>query len=89
MCCHCSVGPSLMDLICRARAISLSILAGRAVREWAREVADIAAAGLPADERRFLDPVFAVLESGRSPGMGWDEAADLTPAAVLPKFEYV
>jgi hypothetical protein len=51
-------------------------------------VIDLAAGGLPADERRFLDPVFAVLEAGRSPGMGWD-GRSLTPADVLPKFEYV
>lgn len=63
--------------------------AGRSVREWAKEVADIAAAGLPADERRFLDPVFAVLETGQSPGMGWENVGELTPASVLPKFEYV
>jgi len=52
-------------------------------------VAGIAAAGLPADERRFLDPVFAVLEAGQSPGMGWEKVSDLSPAAVLPRFECV
>lgn len=60
---------------------------GRPVGAWAKEVADIAAGGLPADERRFLDPVFAVLEAGKSPGMGW-EGVNLTPAEVLPRFEY-
>jgi glutamate--cysteine ligase len=62
--------------------------AGRPVRDWARDVANLAAAGLPADERRFLDPVFAVLEAGKSPGMGWEGLANLTPAEVLPRFEY-
>lgn len=62
---------------------------GRTVREWAKDVTTIAAGGLPADERRFLDPVFAVLDAGRSPGMGWEAETDLSPAAVLPKFEYV
>ncbi len=62
--------------------------AGRPVREWAKEVADIAAAGLPGDERRFLDPVFAVLDAGKSPGMGWDADRAFTPAEVLSGFEY-
>jgi glutamate--cysteine ligase len=60
---------------------------GRSVLAWAKEVAAIAVNGLPADERRFLDPVFAVLEAGQSPGMGW-RAGRFTPAEVLPKFEY-
>lgn len=63
--------------------------AGRPVLAWAKEVAGIAVGGLPAAERHFLDPVFAVLEAGRSPGMGWDAVSDLSPTAVLPKFEYV
>jgi glutamate--cysteine ligase len=62
---------------------------GRSVGEWAKDVVTIAAAGLPADERRFLNPVFAVLDAGRSPGMGWESVTDLSPVAVLPKFEYV
>jgi glutamate--cysteine ligase len=61
--------------------------AGRPVGEWAKEVIDIAAAGLPADERRFLDPVFAVLDAGKSPGMGWDADRAYTPAEVLSRFE--
>lgn len=62
--------------------------AGRPVLEWAKEVANIASGGLPTDERRFLDPVFAVLEAGKSPGMGWEGRRPLTPAEVLLQFEY-
>jgi glutamate--cysteine ligase len=61
---------------------------GRAVLAWAKEVIALAAGGLPPDERRFLDPVFAVLEAGKSPGMGWADRA-FTPAEVLAKFEYI
>ncbi len=50
--------------------------AGRPLSAWCRELLDLAAEGLRrqaewagyADERRYLDPAFAVLERGRSPG---------------------
>lgn len=60
---------------------------GRPVLAWAKEVASVALSGLPADEKRFLDPVFAVLEAGRSPGMVW-RSGKFTPAEVLPRMEY-
>lgn len=45
---------------------------GRPVRAWATEVAGIARAGLAeTGEEKYLDPVFAVLEAGVSPGGRW------------------
>lgn len=62
--------------------------AGRRLLDWAADVADIAKGGLPAAERTFLDPVFEVLESGKSPGMTLAEAGALDVPAILGRLEY-
>jgi glutamate--cysteine ligase len=68
------VGQGLEDVARRGMAAELR---GRPVVEWAREVTDLAAAGLERigarnawgeDERRFLEPVREQLALGKSPG---------------------
>ena len=69
---------------------------GHTLAAWAGELANIAAVGLRRqaerggypDEQPFLDPVFAVLKSGRSPGMVLGTSDARTPAAVLRVLEY-
>lgn len=81
--------PAIFEAVAR-RGLAAEF-AGRPVLVWANELACIAAEGLKrldADARHLLDPVFAVLEAGKSPGMGWDRVGRYTPAEVLPKFEY-
>ena len=45
----------------------------RPLLDYARQVVEIATAGLPAAERGFLDPVQEVLDRGTSPGSQWIE----------------
>lgn len=68
------VAQALQDV---ARAGFAAEFRGRPMLEWAREVTDLAAAGLERigdrnafgeDERRFLDPIREQIEQGRSPG---------------------
>lgn len=67
-------------------------MSGRPTAEWARELGGIARAGLveQGEDPRFLDPVLALLESGRSPGAAVREAfrRDPAPANVLPVLAY-
>jgi glutamate--cysteine ligase len=58
--------------------------AGRSVREWASELAVIARDGLRADgEGAYLDPVFAILEAGVSPGGAWRARGAVTVTELL------
>lgn len=57
---------------------------GRTLAAWGRELADLAARGL-GDERGYLDPVFAVLERGQSPGMAFRASP---PADLLAAFAF-
>jgi len=70
---------------------------GRRLSAWCHELADLAAAGLRRqaelrghpDERRYLDPVYEVVERGRSPGaeyLAHGQTGD--PAAVVQWFAY-
>ncbi len=72
---------------------------GRSLQTWCREVATIAAAGLQRqaerlghpDERRFLDPMFEILDRGTSPGTAMLAEFGRTPVnvlAVLGQLEY-
>ncbi len=57
---------------------------GRTVRDWATELATIARGGLHADgEGSYLDPVFAILDAGVSPGGAWRARGAVTVAEVL------
>jgi glutamate--cysteine ligase len=73
--------------------------AGRTLREWCADLVRLAAEGLRRqaerrnhlDERPFLDPVFAVLERGRSPGSEYlvhGPADPATPDEVVRWFAY-
>ncbi len=62
---------------------------GHSVREWATELAAIATGGLHADgEGAYLDPVFAVLNAGVSPGGAWRARGAVTVAEVLAASGY-
>jgi glutamate--cysteine ligase len=67
---------------------------GRRLSAWCRELVDLAAVGLRrqaewgryADERRYLDPAYAVLERGRSPGAEYLAHGPTTDAAAVVRW---
>lgn len=74
--------PALFEAV--ARDGLAATFGGRAVREWAAEVVAIAASGLRADgEASYLDPAFAVLAAGTSPGGAWKARGAVGVAEVL------
>ena len=91
---------TLLGLFEAAARDGLAVEHGRqSLRTWARELANIALNGLrrqaklhgQPDERRFLDPVFEVLDRGLSPGSAMLIEFGRTPArvpAVLKHLEY-
>jgi glutamate--cysteine ligase len=60
---------------------------GRELATWCRELVTLSARGL-GDERAFLDPLFAVLERGQSPGMAFCNGSVPDLPSLLARFAF-